>query len=70
MSPRDRRRRERDLRIIRLIAEGRTNREIAEAMCYSDRHVNNLVATICRERGVPRRSGLALVAIRRGELVP
>ena len=60
-------------RILELIAEGRTNRGIAEEMFLSEKTVRNYVSTLLAKLGMRRRSEAAAYAARleeRGELGP
>ena len=54
--------RERD--VLALIAEGRTDRQIAEALFISPRTVAMHVSSILTKLGVPNRGGAAAVAHR------
>lgn len=60
----------RDRQIIRLVAEGCTDREIGERLHYSPRYIHVLIGDICAAHGVKRRAALVFEAVRRGELVP
>jgi DNA-binding CsgD family transcriptional regulator len=59
--------RERD--VLALIAEGRTDRQIAEALFISPRTVAMHVSSILTKLGVPNRGGAAALAhrLRRGD---
>ncbi|MFQ5873249.1 MAG: response regulator [Dehalococcoidia bacterium] len=50
---------EREQEILTLIAEGRTNKEIAEIVCLSDKTVKNYVSSILGKLGLSRRSAAA-----------
>lgn len=54
----------RDLQIIRLIAEGLSNRAVAERLNYSEGTVRNRVSMILAETGLADRTQLALFAIK------
>jgi len=56
--------RERD--VVRLVAEGRTNRQIAQDLVLSSKTVANHVATARRKLRAPSRTALAVVAIAAG----
>ena len=60
----------RELDVLRLIAEGRTNREIANALVIGEKtaatHVSNLLAKL----GATRRTEAAVAAVRLGIVVP
>ena len=60
-------------RLLELIAEGRTNRGIAEELFLSEKTVRNYVSTLLAKLGMHRRSEAAAYAARleeRGELGP
>jgi DNA-binding CsgD family transcriptional regulator len=54
----------REREVLRLIAEGRPNREIADALFVSRRTVANHVAGILRKLDVTSRSAAAALAVR------
>jgi DNA-binding NarL/FixJ family response regulator len=54
-------------RILQHIAEGMTNRQIAEAMYLSEKTVKNYVSNLLAKLGMSRRTEAAVYAIRRGE---
>lgn len=56
--------RERD--VVRLVAQGRTNRQIAEELVLSSKTVANHVATARRKLAAPSRTALAVAAIAAG----
>jgi DNA-binding CsgD family transcriptional regulator len=56
----------RELDVLRLIAEGRTDREIAEALFLSYRTVTSYVTSILGKLSVDSRTAAATQAIRRG----
>ncbi len=56
----------RELEVLRLIAEGKSNREIAKELFISEKTVKNHVHNIYRKLGVDDRLQAALYAIRRG----
>jgi len=53
-----------DLMIIKQIAEGRTNKEIAKILNYSEGTIKNKVSTILSQTGLPDRGQIALFAIK------
>lgn len=55
-------------RILALIAEGKTNKEIAEEVCLSDKTVKNYVSNILSKLNLSRRSAAAayVAGLRRG----
>jgi DNA-binding CsgD family transcriptional regulator len=56
----------RELEVLRLIAQGRTNREIAEELVVSERTVINHVSHILNKMGVDNRTTAAAWALRQG----
>jgi len=52
--------------VVRLVAEGRTNRQIAQDLVLSSKTVANHVATARRKLRAPSRTALAVVAIAAG----
>ena len=57
-------RRERE--VLRLVADGKTNREIADALVISERTVINHLSNIFAKTGVENRAGAAAFAVRHG----
>jgi two-component system response regulator DevR len=60
-------------RILELIAEGRTNRQIADDLFLAEKTVRNYVSNLLAKLGMHRRSEAAAYAARleeRGELGP
>lgn len=57
-------RRERD--VLAFIAEGKNNRQIAEALCISEKTVKNHLTSIFRKLGVQDRTQAALYALKKG----
>lgn len=55
-----------ETRILGLIGEGKTNREIAEALMLSENTVRNHVSNIFGKLGVSHRSQAAIYAVRHG----
>jgi DNA-binding NarL/FixJ family response regulator len=60
---------ERETDVLRLIAQGHSNKEIAEALSLSDKTVKTHVSRILGKLGLPSRTQAALYAVRIG-LVP
>jgi ATP/maltotriose-dependent transcriptional regulator MalT len=58
----------RELEVLRLVAQGMTNRQIAEALVLSERTVINHVSHIFAKIGVEHRSSATAFALRRGLL--
>jgi DNA-binding NarL/FixJ family response regulator len=56
----------RELEVLRLVAAGRSDREIAAKLVISVRTVEHHVSSILTKTGVRRRSGAALYAVRHG----
>ncbi len=59
---------EREQEVLKLLAEGKTNKEIAEALIISDRTVQTHLSNIFSKMGVGSRTEAVLEAIRRGWL--
>jgi two-component system, NarL family, response regulator LiaR len=57
---------ERELEVIRLVAEGRTNREIAETFVISEKTVKTHISHILAKLDLKDRTQLAIYAIREG----
>ena len=56
-------------RILNMIAEGRTNREIAERMYLAEKTVKNYVSSMLTKLGMQRRSQAAAYAARLGDRI-
>jgi DNA-binding NarL/FixJ family response regulator len=56
----------RELDVVRLIAEGLSNKQIADRLQLSDKTVKNHVANIFSKLGVTARTQIAIHAIRTG----
>jgi DNA-binding NarL/FixJ family response regulator len=57
---------EREVEVLRLLAEGRDNHEIADALTISPRTVKNHVASILMKLGLDNRVQAAVYAVRKG----
>jgi DNA-binding CsgD family transcriptional regulator len=57
---------ERELQVLLLVAEGRTNREIAEALVLSENTVARHLTSIFTKAGVENRAGATAFALRQG----
>lgn len=57
---------QRELEILRLIAEGRANKEIARRLVISERTARTHVSNILRKLGLTSRTQAALLAVREG----
>jgi len=58
----------RELEVLRLISDGRRNKEIAEQIGVSEQTVKNRVTSILHKLGVPNRTTAVLYAVRHGWL--
>jgi DNA-binding NarL/FixJ family response regulator len=58
----------RELEVVRLMAAGRTNAEIAQRLVVSDHTVHRHVSNILGKLGVPSRAAAASLAAQRGLL--
>jgi len=61
---------ERERAVLRLLAAGQTNREIAEAVGYSVGTIKNTVQAIMEKLGVSDRTQAAVLAVRSGIFAP
>jgi DNA-binding NarL/FixJ family response regulator len=59
---------ERELTVLRLVAEGCDTREISRRLCYSERTVKNVLQDITRRFGLRNRSHAVAYALRHGLL--
>jgi two-component system response regulator DevR len=59
---------EQELRVVELMAQGRTNKGIAEEMCWSDRTIKRKVEDIMAKLGARNRAQVVAEAIKRGLL--
>jgi len=57
---------EREREVLRLVAEGHTDRKVAEALVISTRTVNRHLSNIFMKLDVPGRAGAVAYAIRQG----
>ncbi len=57
---------EREVRLLRLVAEGLTNREIAERLCLSPHTVKEYVSTLMTKLGARKRAEAVNLAAKRG----
>jgi DNA-binding NarL/FixJ family response regulator len=53
-----------DLKMIRLISEGRSNSEIAEIMSFAEGTVKNRITRVIEQVGVENRAQLVMYALR------
>ncbi|MGH2720451.1 MAG: LuxR C-terminal-related transcriptional regulator, partial [Actinomycetota bacterium] len=56
----------RELEVLRMLAAGAGTREIAEALCYSERTVKTLIQEVERELGARSRAQAVAEGIRLG----
>jgi two-component system, NarL family, response regulator DevR len=61
---------EQERRILDLIAEGKTNRQIAETMYLAEKTVKNYVSGLLRKLGMERRTEAAVYAVERSRRNP
>ena len=52
--------------MLRLLAEGRDTREIADELAYSERTIKNVIRDITRRLGLRNRSHAVAYALRQG----
>jgi DNA-binding NarL/FixJ family response regulator len=57
-------------KILDLIAEGKTNRQIAETMFLAEKTVKNYVSGLLRKLGMERRTEAAVYAVERAKRRP
>lgn len=57
---------DREVEVLRLLADGADTREIADTMCYSDRTVKNVVHDVLMKLNCRNRTHAVAVAIRQG----
>lgn len=57
---------ERELRALRLLADGCDTREIASHLCYSERTVKGIIGTVTERLGVRNRTHAVAHALRHG----
>jgi two-component system response regulator DevR len=60
---------EQERRVLKLVAEGRTNRDIAETLCLAETTAKNYVSSMLIKLGMQRRSQAAAYAARLGSRV-
>jgi DNA-binding NarL/FixJ family response regulator len=61
---------EQERRLLDLIAEGKTNRQIAEIMFLAEKTVKNYVSGLLRKLGMERRTEAAVYAVERANKRP
>jgi DNA-binding NarL/FixJ family response regulator len=57
---------DREVSVLRLVAEGRSNRDIADALCISEATVKGRMKSIMAKLGASDRTHAVMIAIRRG----
>ena len=55
-----------DISIIKMIGKGKTNREIAQALCYSEGTIKNKISKILSLTGLSDRTEITVFAINNG----
>jgi ATP/maltotriose-dependent transcriptional regulator MalT len=58
----------REVQVLRLIASGRTNKEVGDELCRSERTIDRHVGNILKKLGVPTRAAAAAHGVRHGFL--
>ena len=58
-----------ELEVMRLIAQGKTNKEIGSLLGYSERTIKAHVTSLFQKTGVPSRAGLASYAVLHGLMI-
>jgi DNA-binding NarL/FixJ family response regulator len=61
---------EQERKILDLIAEGKTNRQIADALYLAEKTVKNYVSGLLRKLGMERRTEAAVYAVERTQRQP
>ena len=61
---------ERELEILRLVAQGATNSAIAEKLCYSEHTVKHMVSEIIQKLHVKNRAEAAAYAVKAALITP
>ncbi len=61
---------ERELEVLQYVAEGKTNKEIAQILMITHHTVKAHVASIIRKVGVKNRLDAALIAVTKGIITP
>lgn len=61
---------ERELEVLQYVAEGKTNKEIAQILMITHHTVKAHVASIIRKIGVKNRLDAALIAVTNGIVIP
>ncbi|GAB4071383.1 hypothetical protein GCM10028777_39410 [Angustibacter speluncae] len=57
---------ERELAVLRLLAQGLSTREVAKALCYSERTIKNVLYELTTRNGLRNRTHAVAVAVRAG----
>ena len=57
---------EREIAVLRLLAQGMSTREIARSLCWSERTIKNVVYDLTSRNGLRNRTHAVAVAVRAG----
>ncbi len=57
---------EREIAVLRLLAQGMSTREVARALCWSERTIKNVVYDLTTRHGLRNRTHAVAVAVRAG----
>ena len=57
---------DRELAVLRLLAQGLSTREVAKTLCYSERTIKNVLYELTTRHGLRNRTHAVAVAVRAG----
>ena len=57
---------DREIAVLRLLAQGMSTREVARALCWSERTIKNVVYDLTSRHGLRNRTHAVAVAVRAG----
>jgi DNA-binding NarL/FixJ family response regulator len=57
---------DREVAVLRLLAQGMSTREVARALCWSERTIKNVVSDLTTRHGLRNRTHAVAVAVRTG----
>ena len=57
---------EREIAVLRLLAQGMSTREVARTLCWSERTIKNVVYDLTSRHGLRNRTHAVAVAVRAG----